>query len=323
MGALAKAIPDRVTGDIKGTANHVYISGTDPQSGETFIFYEYPAGGTGAFKEEDGNNAVRSFTEGDFGSIQPVEAIENLYPLLVEKCELRQDSGGDGKTRGGLGLRREIRVLTSDATLSVLSDKNMIPPFGVLGGFWGAPNRFGVIRREKWIPPSPIPGKVTRFPLEQGDVVVMETSGGGGYGDPLERDLKKIEKDFREGLLTRKKAKARYGVFSKGKGIDLEKTRQRRESLRRERICLQILAWDGDEYEGTKRLCLLGLGTMKDLGLREGDLVELVNPKAAPLRAWVKGLEIEDRGAIYLGKCGLEILGVREEETIGLRQIQT
>lgn len=322
MGALAKAIPDRITGDIKGTANHVYISGTNPQSGETFIFYEYPAGGIGAFNEEDGNSTVRSFTEGDFGSIQPVESIENLFPLIVEKCELRTDSGGDGKTRGGLGLRREIKVLTEEASLSVLSDKNMIPPFGVLGGFWGAPNRFGVIRKEKWIAPSLIPGKVTRFPLEQEDVVVMETSGGGGYGDPLERDPKKIEKDFGEGLLTKGKAETRYGVILKGKEIDLKKTNQLRGSLRKERVCLQILQWNREEFEGTRRLCLLSFGTMKNLGLKEGDLVELVNPRAAPLRAWVSGMKVEDRGAIYLGKSGMEILGTREGDKIELRRIQ-
>jgi N-methylhydantoinase B len=321
MGALAKAIPDRVTGDIKGTANHVYISGTDPFSGETFIFYEYPAAGTGAFREEDGNNAVRSFTEGDFGSVQPVESIENLFPLTVEKCELRQDSGGDGKTRGGLGLKREIRVLAAEASLSVLSDKNIIPPFGVLGGFWGAPNRFGVVRGGRQIVPSPLPGKVTRFPLERGDVVVMETSGGGGYGDPLERDLLKIEKDFREGLLSKRRAKARYGVFFKGKRVDVKRTNQWREKLREERTYLQILHWDGEEYEGAKRLCLLRSRTMKDLGLKEGDLVELANPKTAPLRVWVRGWKGEEKEAIYLGKSGMDILGVKEGDRIEVRQI--
>ena len=322
MGALAKAIPDRVTGDIKGTANHVYISGANPQSGETFIFYEYPAGGTGAFNEGDGNNTVRSFTEGDFGSIQPVESIENLFPLIVEKCELRTDSGGDGKTRGGLGLRREIKILTEEASLSVLSDKNMIPPFGVLGGFWGAPNRFGVIRKEKWIAPSSIPGKVTRFPLEQGDVVVMETSGGGGYGDPLERDPERIEKDLGEGLITKEKAKTRYGVIFKGNGIDSVKTNQERETKRKDRFHFNVRFRDGEEYRGTKRLCLLSPGAMENLGLKEGDLVELINLKAAPLRAWVNRVEVDDEGAVYLGKSGMEILGVREEDQIEVRQIQ-
>jgi N-methylhydantoinase B len=321
MGALAKAIPDRVTGDIKGTANHVYISGTNPLSGETFIFYEYPAAGTGAFQDGDGNNTVRSFTEGDFGSIQPVESIENLFPLLIEKCELRQDSGGDGRSRGGLGLRREVRVLSGEASLSVLSDKNMIPPFGVLGGFWGAPNRFSVIRGGESISPSEFPGKVTRFPLKRGDVVVMQTSGGGGYGDPLERNLEKIEKDLRDGLVTEERARVRYGVVLRGNEVDLEKTSQQREKKRKERDCFNVRLWRGEEYEGAKRLCFLGLSTLKHLGLKEGDLVELVHPKTAPLRAWVSGAEREEEGTISLGKSGLEILGVREGDEIELRPI--
>jgi N-methylhydantoinase B len=322
MGALAKAIPDRITGDIKGTANHVYISGADAGSAETFIFYEYPAGGTGAFQEGDGNNTVRSFTEGDFGSIQPVESIENLYPLLVETCELRQDSGGDGKRRGGLGLRRAIRILTEEASLSVLSDKNIIPPFGVLGGFSGAPNRFTVIRKGESISPSQFPGKVTRFPLERGDRVVMESSGGGGYGDPLERDPERIEKDLGEGVITREKAETRYGVIFKGNGVDSEKTDQERERKRKDRFHFKVRFRDVEEYRGTKRLCSLSPGAMKNLGLKEGDLVELVNPRAAPLRAWVSGMEGEDEGSIYLGKTGMEILGVMEEDQIELRQVQ-
>jgi N-methylhydantoinase B len=322
MGALARGIPDRITGDIKGTANHVYISGINPQSGETFIFYEYPAGGTGAFDEEDGNNAVRSFTEGDFGSIQPVESIENEFPLVVERCELRTDSGGDGETRGGLGLRREIMVLGEDTFLSILSDKNIIPPFGVLGGFWGAPNRFGVLREGKWVEPSPVPGKVTRFPLENGDVVIMETSGGGGYGEPLERDLQKIEWDLLAGVLTEEKAEARYGVTLRCGQIDRKETELLREKVRNERDYLRISPWDGNEYLGTRRMCLLGSKTIENLGLREGDLVELVNFRSSPLRAWVYGLEHGAEGVVYLGKGGMEILAAGEGENVELRRIQ-
>ncbi len=321
MGALARAIPDRITGDIKGTANHVYISGINPQSGETFIFYEYPAGGTGAFHEEDGNNALRSFTEGDFSSIQPTESIENEFPLVVERCELRTDSGGDGETKGGLGLRREIMVLSEDTFLTVLSDKNIIPPFGVLGGFCGAPNRFGVLREGKRVEPSPIPGKVTRFPLEKGDVVIMETSGGGGYGDPLERNLQKIEQDLLAGVLTEEKAEARYGVTLRCGQIDRKETELLREKVRNERNYLRINPWYGREYLGTRRMCLLGFRTIENLGLREGDLVELVNFRAPPLRAWVYGLEHGVEGAVYLGKRGMEILAAGEGENVEMRRI--
>ena len=321
MGALAKAIPDRITGDIKGTANHVYVSGTSPRSGETFIFYEYPAGGTGAFDEEDGNNAVRSFTEGDFGSIQPVESVENEFPLMVERTELRCDSGGDGKTRGGLGQRREVMVLVEDATLSILSDKNVIPPFGVLGGFWGAPNRFGVLRGGKWVDPSPIPGKVTRFPLEKGDVVVMESSGGGGYGDPLDRDPDRVKRDLLEAVVSRKKAGSAYGVVLKGEEVVRRETDALRRRVRTDRRYCRVMPWDGDEYLGTRRICWLRFETIARLGLREGDLVEWVNPDGAPLRAWVRRVDHDAEGAVYLGKVAMEILGVGEGDEVEVRRI--
>ena len=134
IGATAPFAPHAVTGDLKGTSNHVYVGGNDAQSGAPFLFYEFPAGGTGGFAEGDGNNATRNFTEGDFASIQSVEVIEQGQPLRVRALCLRPDSGGAGARRGGLGLRREVEVLAEEALLSISSDKNVIPP----SGFWGA-----------------------------------------------------------------------------------------------------------------------------------------------------------------------------------------
>src|SRR5262250_752833 len=107
MGALAQALGGRVTGDLKGGGNHCYVGGPDPLTGETFIFYEYPAGGTGAYEGGDGNNTVRAWTESDMTTLQPVEAVEQLYPVRIERTALREDSGGPGRWRGGLGLTRE------------------------------------------------------------------------------------------------------------------------------------------------------------------------------------------------------------------------
>ena len=120
--------------------------------------------------------------------------------------------------------------MAEDASLSVLSDKNLIPPFGVLGGFWGAANRFHVIREGQWVAPSAIPGKVAHFPLKKGDLVSMETSGGGGYGESLERDLPQIEKDLCEGFITEEKAEVRYGVALIDGRIDEAKTFQLRKA---------------------------------------------------------------------------------------------
>ncbi len=165
MGALAQALDGKVTGDLKGGGNHCYVGGPHPRTGETFIFYEYPAGGTGAFYEGDGNNAVRTWAESDMTTIQPVEAIEQRYPLRIERTTLREDSGGAGRWRGGLGLAREVRILAPGGQLSVLAEKAVLPPFGVCGGGAGATNRFWVRRDGEPVQPSALPGKVSGFPV--------------------------------------------------------------------------------------------------------------------------------------------------------------
>lgn len=193
MGALGQIVPDRLSGDVRGTSNHTYIGSP------SFIFYEYPSGGTGGTRHGDGAVAVRAFNEGENVSIQSAEVIEAMFPLRILRSEIRAGSGGAGQTRGGCGMRREVEVLCDDASLSVLSDRNLIPPAGVNGGGSGAPNRFRVRRGGKEIEPSAFPGKVANFRLQPGDVVVMETSGGGGYGLPEARSAEAIAEDLLDG----------------------------------------------------------------------------------------------------------------------------
>ena len=103
-------------------------------------------------------------------------------------------------------MRRDIRILGDGASLSVLGDHAIIPPFGVAGAHSGAKNRFTVIRDGEVIQPSPVPGKVGGFPLRKGDIVRLESSGGGGYGDPLARDPLRVERDVHLGYLGKERA---------------------------------------------------------------------------------------------------------------------
>ena len=286
MGALARAIDGKITGDLKGGGNHCYVGGP------AFIFYEYPAAGTGAWDGGDGNNAVRAFTESDITTIQPVEAIEGKYPLRVESCALREGSGGPGRWRGGLGLVREVRVLAPDAQLSVLAEKGVLPPYGVCGGGSGTPNRFYVRRGGAAIAPSPLPGKVSGFPLLIDDVVVMETSGGGGYGDPLGRDPAAVALDVAEGAISRAVAEAMYGVIFDGEAVHIAATAERRRSLGAARVMLEIAPTDGLDETRVSGI-VLPPATAERLGACAGSVVELVDPLGAPLRLWVS--EITDR----------------------------
>ena len=312
MGALAQALDGKVAGDLKGGGNHCYVGGPHPRTGETFIFYEYPAGGTGGFEGDDGSNAVRTWTESDMTTVQPIEAVEQLYPVRIERLALREDSGGPGRRRGGLGLTREVRILCEDARLSVLAEKAVLPPFGVCGGGAGAPNRFRVRRDGAMLEPSPLPGKVGGFRLESGDVVVIETSGGGGFGDPLEREVERVTADVADGYVSAASAATEYGTVLGVHGVDAAATRTRREALRKRRVRVRLTA--AAELERTDgRAIRLDADVAAQLGVTIGSVIEIVNPRGAPLRAWV--VEVGGTGGA-LGPLALRMLGLTDDGRI-------
>jgi N-methylhydantoinase B len=302
MGALALAIHGKVTGDIKGGGNHCYVGGRD------FILYEYPAGGTGGFDGGDGSNTVRAFTESDMTTLQPVEALEQKYPVRVERTALRVDSSGHGRWRGGLGLTREVRLLAPEAQLSVLAERSLLPPYGVCGGAAGAPNRFWVRRNGVPVEPSPLPGKVSAFPLEAGDVVVMESSGGGGYGDPLERDVALVLGDLAEGVVTPRTAGDVYGVVIRDGRVDDDATAHRRRELRAARPAV-ALAVTQDLDERRTRAIVIDRATAARLDIGPDDVVELLNPTGAPVRVWVAALGPDDECGALVSSDTLAMLG--------------
>jgi N-methylhydantoinase B len=271
MGALAKAIPEVMTGDVRGTSNHTYIGGRN------FIFYEYPSGGTGAWAKHDGNVAVRAFNEGENVSIQSAEIVERVFPLRVLRQEIRPDSGGPGRKRGGCGLVREIEILTDEATLSVLSDRNIIPPAGVNGGAAGAPNRFTIARAGETIEPSDFPGKVANFKLQKGDVVVMQSSGGGGYGDPAERAADELSSDLADGYVT-EIGRAAYEASAP-------------------RAALRMAS---DLKSGR---CRFSYRLAKIVEVGEGDLVEVLPRRGPAWRFWVESIcADEEASVIWVGE---------------------
>lgn len=324
MAALAPALDGRVIGDLKGGSNHTYIGGVNPGNDEPFVFYEYPAAGVGGFYEHDGNSMTRSYIESDITSMQPIEAVEHRYPLRVEHFGLREDSAGDGQWRGGLGCRRAIRVLANEAQFSEVSDHNIIPPFGVCGGHSGAPNRFTVIRDGRESLPPSLPGKVSGFPLQENDVVLCQSSGGGGFGDPLDRDAEAVLGDVLEGYITREKAAQVYGVALVDDQVDRSATERLRRQLQSQRVTVRSQTWDGEEYENGARLCLLSAAAASQLNAQEGDLMEIVDPKGAPLRGWVRIVEgTGQTGPVcYLGLLGNKILRIEDAEALEIRVLR-
>ena len=322
VAALGQAMPEMIAGALKGGANHTLIGGNDPKWG-SFLFYEYPAGGTGASKDLDGGTVVRAFSDGDFNSVQSIEVVESSLPLRVESYGIRENSCGDGKNRGGFGMRRCIRVLSDSASLSILSDRNVIPPYGVMGGVYGAPNHFVVKRGENLVEPSAHPGKVAGFALSDGDIVVMETAGGGGYGDPLERDPEKVLKDVALGYLSADEAFRRDGVsISPNLRIDLETTRKKREEIRSARVFLSLQLVNTELLEGFKRIVELPRAAATRLSVAEGALVEIVTPDHASPRAWVRIVD-GSGDTLRIDAATLALLAAEVGDRVEVRAVRT
>ena len=209
LKALAPAIPDRVRGGHFGDSMANFIYGIDPKSGKYYVCAEADAGGYGGKPTDDGEAALFSMTLGDTYNV-PAEVVEVRYPWQVERFELAQDSGGAGKYRGGLGVRRDYR-LGFDAGLTVTTDRvKYTPPWGLFGGEPGTTNITVVYRNdgseERW-------RKISNLPLKKGEVVSFRTGGGGGYGYPLEREPEKVLLDVINGYVSSAKAREAYGVI--------------------------------------------------------------------------------------------------------------
>lgn len=204
LGAFAEPLPDRVVAGCQGTMNNLAFGGRD-REGESYVFYETHGGGFGASPGKDGMDGVHSHMSNTLNT--PVEVLETEYPFRVLLYGLREGSGGHGEFRGGLGLRRELRLEGGSATFSLLADRRKNPPYGLSGG---GPGSVGEDRLVRDGDPEPLDSKTT-VPLEEGDVVSIGTPGGGGYGDPELRDPEAVRRDVEAGKLPRQKAEDIYG----------------------------------------------------------------------------------------------------------------
>lgn len=174
--ALHAALPAKIPAQSQGTMNNIAIGGPTQNGCGRFTYYETIAGGQGALPYKSGEDGIHTHMTNTANT--PIEALELAYPLRVERYELIPESGGTGTFRGGRGIRRAIRVLTENATLSIQSDRRKYRPRGVLGGGYGRAGMTYVLRHETRIA---LPSKIT-CTLERDDIVVIETPGGGGYG---------------------------------------------------------------------------------------------------------------------------------------------
>lgn len=209
FGAFAQAVPERLIAGSVGTVNTMTVGGVDPATGDPYAFYESNGGGMGARATMDGIDGVHVHISNTRNT--PIETIETEYPLRIRQYSFRTDTGGPGTQRGGLGVRRDIRVegdAKGEATATIRTDRQVHPAYGLSGGKDGGPGEAYIIRDGEELP---LDSKGT-FPLEPGDVLSLRTAGGGGYGDPEDRDPEEVMRDVRLEKVSREQAREEYGV---------------------------------------------------------------------------------------------------------------
>lgn len=227
--ALAPAIPDRVTAGGPGSSWNVAISGRRP-GGTGFGFVEALAGGWGACAVDDGDSATIHMDAGDFRNT-PVEIAESRYPIKVCRYGLLPDSGGPGRTRGGLGVFKEYEALVGDCRLSAMFGRRTTPSWGLFEGRDGSIPDV-VLDIEGKLLSMPVAANVA---LPRGALLRAQTGGGGGYGPPWERPMEMVLNDVLDGYVSERQAFEEYGVVVIGHPptIDQERTRRRRLQLAR------------------------------------------------------------------------------------------
>jgi N-methylhydantoinase B len=222
--ALARAVPEKIcAGSAGNTCSFTIVS-------EDGIHYSNLGGGFGATEHHDGMSAIQVHLSKCMGV--PVEDIELTSGTFIERFELRKDSGGPGRYRGGLGVRMDVRITSDEAVLSISSDAETSLPNGLFDGMPGLPGR-------KYLhPDSPLQtrlyAKTTNLRLPKDTVISLRTPGGGGYGNPIDREPEKILNDVLNGYVSHQSAFHDYGVVITEDGqIDFSATEVQRAELRK------------------------------------------------------------------------------------------
>jgi N-methylhydantoinase B len=206
FGALAQAVPDKVTADSMGGSTLPTIAGW--HDGKPYVFCETFMGTWGAASTHDGQEGVPHM--GANQSNVPIEMIEAGYPLRVVQYGYLPDTGGAGKFRGGLSIVREFEMLGDEGVLNIRSDKRKYPPHGLFGGKSGTPSLNYITHEGK---DQLLPALLTETePLKKGDRFRAILAGGGGYGPPDERDPELVLADVSEGKISIGYARENYGV---------------------------------------------------------------------------------------------------------------
>lgn len=197
FGALAQLVPDRIPAAYYAIS-YVYALATVEASGRRRVYFDIEVGGWGGHTGGDGASALSCGLHNNTNA--PIEMVEAKYPVTFLRYGLVPDSGGPGRNRGGLGLVREFRLDAPVGSLSTNFERFKHPPYGIGGGRPGSLSRTTLTRADGSV--EALRSKVSGVPVRAGDVITIETSGGGGWGDPAERPAARIAADLADGMVT-------------------------------------------------------------------------------------------------------------------------
>lgn len=209
LGALYQCVPEKICAACSGEMNLLNIGGIDSRPGPThgnyYNYVETYAGGQGASHDLDGEDGVHTHLTNTRNA--PIEVIERTYPLEVVRYGLVPDTEGPGQHRGGCGMLRELRCLADRTVITVSADRRKFTPWGLAGGGNAQGAHAHVTSPDGTV--RELPTKV-HTELKRGDRLWIQTPGGGGWGNPKERDRKKVSRDLADGLVNAKRAREAY-----------------------------------------------------------------------------------------------------------------
>ena len=219
FAALVEPLPDIVTAAPAGSSGNFALGGYDPEKDRSFVMYQISGGGYGGNADHDGlTNGCSTI---GISKTQPIEVLEQHYPVLFHEYGLREGSGGAGKQRGGFGVNYTVELRRGEAQASFVMDHGRVGPQGALGGGDGGKNTVTVRRGGESYTPEHL-SKDQDIPIQPGDIVAVGTPGGGGFGNPFERDPDAVLQDVRRGYYTVDQAQALFGVVLAGDLSDID-----------------------------------------------------------------------------------------------------
>lgn len=311
LACFAYIYPDRIIGAEYAANSDCTLGGYDRRYDESYVIYLMPVGGIGARATKDGIDALINYV-GNVSN-QPIEVFEHVLPFRYSAYSLRNDSGGAGKYRGGLGEILEFSPVDNVCTMSIFAERVQVPPFGVFGGNSAAPARY-IVSNSNGRKQS-VEYKTSRIRLVDGDTFTILTPGGGGYGNPLDRKPESVLEDYIDEKISIEEAEEKYGVKIDplSDEIDYKETEKIRKN-RSNYIELTIKDVIRDGYKAVLS------DFYRNNGFDEQDLVE-ISTGIVPLRGWVTFCGELKKDEILLSKIYVDTLNIQKGQRIMCRLV--